>query len=436
MIFDPSVRPMKEKTVPVLAAAILALLMAAQAVEAQPSYTPSELVFIVYADGIAAVDYAAEVDPTRARVNITLFGSLYQDLLVEDQDGLPLDSSPIDGGLMVDTLGSTSVLIYYVTPDLTSKSAQIWVFSVSTTLNSSVLLPEGATIVGLNVVPLAMGSLDGSPILTMPAGDVEVTYTVGIVGTREHALVLIKDAESTIETVKALGIATGEAEALLQQAYAAFDAEHYVEAEQLAGQAKALALDANATASSAENAIDAASAAVSAARDEGRTVGLDTAEVLLQQATDAYEGGNYSGAGELAEQAQAAAEEATAPKTPYTWFIVGAGAAALILIVAVFTLRRRKPVVEEEEGKEVDLDALFEEKPHLRLDDREVIRFLAESGGEAFATEIRERFGIPRTSAWRMIRRLQREGIAEVRNIGGQSLVRIRSKYRVGGGGA
>ncbi len=412
---------------------ILALLMATQAVVAQPSYTSRELVFTVYADGVVAVDYTADVDPTLARVNITLFGSLYQDLIVEDQDGLPLDFSAIDGGLMVDSLASTSVSFYYVTPDLTDKSAQIWVFSVSTNISSSVLLPEGSTIVGINVDPLTMSSLDGRPVLTMPAGEVEVTYTVGIVGTREHALALIKDAESTIETVKAQGIVAEEAETLLQQAYDALNANQYVEAEQHATQSKTSAQSAESAASSAEEAINSVSTSISAARDEGRTVGLDDAEGLLQQAEDAFEAGDYTGAEALAENAQAAAAEARAPETPYTWVVLGAAVVTLALVVVVFTLRR-KP--EAEVKGEIDLEALFEEKPHLRFDDRDVIRFLAESGGEAFATEIRERFSIPRTSAWRMIRRLQREGIVDVRSVGGQSMVRIRSRYRVEGGGA
>ncbi|MFQ6053154.1 MAG: helix-turn-helix transcriptional regulator [Candidatus Bathyarchaeia archaeon] len=425
---------MKAMTAYPLVLAVLILIMAAPAAEAQSTVAPRRLVFAVYADGYVAVDYLVAVDPTRVRENITLFGSMYQDLTVEDQDGLPLDYASMDGGLTVDTLGSTSVLVSYVTPELTDKSAQIWVFSVSTPIDSNVLLPEGATIVGLNVVPLAMGSLDGSPLLTMPAGDVEVSYTIGIVGTREHALALIKDAESTIEAIKEGGVVVAEAEALLQQAYAAFDAERYAEAELFAGEAKASALNAESEASSARGAMDAASESIAAARGEGRTVGLDGAEELLQQAEDAYNAGNYMDARALAEQSQAAAAEATAPGRPYAWVPVGLGAAALVLAVVALALRRRRPPPEEPMGA-VDLDLLFERHPDLRLDDREVIRFLIESGGEAFAAEIRERFGIPRTSAWRMIRRLQREGIVEVRNVRGQSLVRIRPRYREGGGG-
>jgi len=79
-----------------------------------------------------------------------------------------------------------------------------------------------------------------------------------------------------------------------------------------------------------------------------------------------------------------------------------------------------------------DIDALFEDKPHLRLDDKEVIRFLADNGGEAFAAEIREPYNVPRTSLWRMIRRLKREEVVEVQSIGGQSLLSISSRYAIG----
>ena len=81
-----------------------------------------------------------------------------------------------------------------------------------------------------------------------------------------------------------------------------------------------------------------------------------------------------------------------------------------------------------------DLERLFKDYTHLRMDDKEVIRYLADNGGESFAAEIRDRFEIPRTSLWRMIRRLEGEEVITVDNIGGQSLVKINSEYKVGGG--
>ena len=64
------------------------------------------------------------------------------------------------------------------------------------------------------------------------------------------------------------------------------------------------------------------------------------------------------------------------------------------------------------------------------MDDKEVVRYIAENRGELFANEIRERFDIPRTSLWRMIRRLKEKEILEERKVGGQSLVSIHRRYR------
>jgi uncharacterized membrane protein len=402
--------------------------------EGQEQYTPIELSFIVFPDGYVAIDYYVDVDPTKARVNVSLFGNLYLDIFVEDQDGLPLDYSSSSDGLTVDTLGSASVLISYVTADLTGKAGTTWTFKASTLINATILLPDGSTILSLNMVPRAMGSIDGGLLITMPPGDLEIAYTIGIVGTREHAIVVIRDAEAKIGEIKAEGIIVDEAESLLQQAYDALNSELYAEAEQLANQAKAEARTSQEAASSAKDAIDAASASIAAASEAGRTVGLDDAEGLLQQAEAEYEAGDYSGAKTLAGEAQTAADRAETPKRrgiPYTWLAAGLGGAAVFIYVAFF-LRKRAPEAVEIKAS-YDIETLFEEHPYMRLDDKEVIRFIAAAGGETFAAEIRDRFDVPRTSLWRMIRRLEGEGIVEVETIGGQSLVRISDKYRAGG---
>ncbi|MDH5791660.1 MAG: hypothetical protein OEZ44_05695 [Candidatus Bathyarchaeota archaeon] len=399
----------------------------------QEQYSPRELTFVVYQDGYVAVDYYVDVDPTKARVNVTIFGSQCLDLMVEDQDGLPLDSSQHDSVLTIDTLGSASVLISYVTMDLTGKSGQIWSLMVETPVSSVIFLPVGVTIVSLSTVPLAMGSIDGGLLITMPVGDLLIEYKISLVGTREHALLVIKDAESTIQEVKTGGIITDEADGLLQQATQAFEAGNYTGAEQLAGQAKASALNTKNAAASASAAMDAAETAITAAEQAGRTVGLEEAESLLEQAEASYASGEYAEAKALAEQAQSKAASAETPEKeglPFFWI----GIILVVVVAGVFAfLRMRKPVPRAALKYSFDLDALFDAHPYLRLDDKEVLRFLADAGGEAFAAEIRDRFDVPRTSLWRMIRRLEGEGIVDVETIGGQSLVRISPKYRSGG---
>jgi LPXTG-motif cell wall-anchored protein len=172
---------------------------------------------------------------------------------------------------------------------------------------------------------------------------------------------------------------------------------------------------------------------VTTAQTAGRTLGLDAANDLLQQAEDAYDAGDYEEASSLAGTARSAAASATAPETGGFEMMFVAAAALIVVAAAAFFFMRRKPSQSVVSAVSYDLEALFADRPHLRLDDKEVIRFLAENGGESFAAEIRERFNVPRTSLWRMIRRLQREEAVEVHNIGGQSLVRISPRYISGG---
>ena len=412
-----------------LALALVFVAFLVPTANGQPHYTPSELSFIVYSDGYVAIDYEIDVDPTRSRVNVSLFGELYEYLLLEDQDGLMVDSSPIEGGLAIDTLGAISVTISYQTADLTGKAGQIWTFTAQTPTSSSVVLPGEATIRSLSPMPLAMSDLNGNLLLTMPAGSLELSYTLGAVDIKEHALAVIKDAEDAIQAVKDSGIITTEADELLVQASDAYDVESYADAAQLAGQAKSVALSIQEAASEASEDIDDAQAAVASAESAGRTSGLETAIDLLQQAEDAYDVGDYEEASSLAAQATSAASSATAPEGGGLDLMLLAAAALVVIAAAVFFLMRGKPSKPVVSVARYDIDALFEDNPHLRLDDKEVIRFLADNGGEAFAAEIRERFNVPRTSLWRMIRRLEREEVAEVQNIGGQSLVRISSRY-------
>ena len=66
------------------------------------------------------------------------------------------------------------------------------------------------------------------------------------------------------------------------------------------------------------------------------------------------------------------------------------------------------------------------ERPHLRPEDQEVLKFLAEKEGAAFESEIRTKFQIPKTTIWRLVKRLEREELVEIRKAGGQNLIKIR----------
>lgn len=412
-----------------LAITLFLMFISAWTTEAQLGYSPRSLIFRAYIDGGVSVEYTVSIDATRVRVNITLFGAEFQELTVEDQDGLPLFYSLIEGGLTVETLGSTTVTISYLTSDLTNKTGRIWTLSVQAPTPAVVVLPRNSTVVGLGAIPLSIGSLDGSPVLTMPEGHIEVSYIISLEGIRERGLLAIEEARSIIEAVKAKGVVVEGAEALLKEAQAAFKVGDYSGAEGLSKKAKATALEVEKAASAALRAIEDASSKIEAARREGRTIGLEEAENLLEQAGEAYGIGDYGRAGALAREAEAAAAMARAPLSPLLPLSIGV-ASAIIIGAILYLFRRRPKRPGKPEG--VSLEEFLERRPDLRFEDREALRFLAEVGGEAFASEIRERFNMPRTSAWRLIRRLRKEGLVEVEEVGGQTLVRLKRRRRGG----
>jgi len=405
----------------------LALLLV-PAVQAQ-DYTPKSLSLLVYNDGVVQVDYEAETDPSLARIEVELPGFLYESLLVVDQDGLPLDTSVTDEGASVDTLGSTGVVVTYLTSSLTSKTGAIWTLNVTSTITTSITLPQASTIINLSEVPVEIGTNENRPYVRMLPGDISVSYITSIFDARGKAEEALADAEQHIQEIIEAGIIVSEALDLLQQANEAYVLADYPKAIQLATQAKDAADEATADASQAHDMMGAASLAISEAESEGRTKGVDVAEQLLAQATAAYETGDYESANDYAYQSQMAALNAVKPQSLTIYML----AAAVLVFGAALYVRRSKGPGKPPEPKfvEVDLDAIFRDHPTLRTDDREVIRFIAESGGELFSNEIRERFDIPRTSAWRMLRRLEGMEIIEERKVGGQSLVSINRRYQM-----
>jgi len=404
----------------------LALLLA-PAVQAQ-DYTPKSLSLLVYNDGVVQVDYEAETDPSLVRVEVELPGFPYESLIVVDQDGLPLDASITDEGTLVDTLGSTGVAATYLTSSLTSKTGAIWTLNVTSTITTGITLPQGSTIINLSEVPVEIGTSEDKPYVRMLPGDISVSYITSVFDARGKAEAAIAEAGQHIQEIMDEGMVASEALDLLQQANEAFDLADYTTAIQLVAQAVDAADEAVADASQAHDMVEAAGLAVSEAESEGRTKGLDVAEQLLAQANTAYEAGDYGSAYDNAYQSQITALNAEKPQSITVYVLA---AAVLVMGAALFIRLSKKPGrPPEPKHMEVDLEAIFRDHPTLRMDDREVLRFIAEAGGELFSNEIRERFDIPRTSAWRMLRRLEGLDIVVERKVGGQSLVSIHRRYQ------
>jgi uncharacterized membrane protein len=398
-------------------------------------YSPTNLVATLYVDGVVVIEYSVEIDPTLAMVTIPLFGAQYSSLIVVDQNDIPLVISQIGSSIRVDTLGTSSIKVTYTTQDLTKKVGVLWTFNVTALTNANVFLPLGATIISLNQIPLDIQNVDGRSSITFPTGVISISYIVSAIGTKEHAQTVIKEIEALLASFKANGVSTPMADNLITKAKTAFDSGDYLKAEQYATQAKTAGFESETLSQSANTAINRAAAAIQTAKTEDRLTELSNAENILQTANNYYTSGNYTMAKLSADQAyDVAVASRNDAKNNILVYTIIAFAVITVFAIALFWKRRGKTPLKtstpsNKDRRTINLDFVFSKNPDLRVDDKEVIRFLADHGGEAFANEIRDRFDIPRTSAWRMIRRLITLGIVEERKIGGQSLIVVVKKY-------
>jgi uncharacterized membrane protein len=249
---------------------------------------------------------------------------------------------------------------------------------------------------------------------------------------------VLSEAEAAIMAIKTLGINITEAEAKLQEAETAFDLGNYVEAETLGHDAKNLAIQVNQTATQAQSEIGEAEAAVANAQNDERTVGLTEAQNLLDEAKTSYNNGNYSKAINLATQAIIRAEAAEVFLSDGTDSLLVYGILVAVLIIAViafwfFFIRSRKSVVREVEKKKrrIDIDRIFLVHKDLMPEEKQAVRFLAENNGEAFEADLYEHIKLPRTTTWRLVRRLARMGVIKRTKFRRQNLIRIKNKYTI-----
>ena len=408
-----------------LAAAVLAVAAVAP-VEAETLW---QLSYTVYGDGYTQVQALYLANATAVEINITLLSQSPEMLLATNEEGLPLQYSQEGGSATIYTLGSTQVNLTYFTQGFTSKEGATWSFKAPTPIPCRVRFPPGSVILYLNTTPLEIGLEGESPWILLPPGGAHVEYTWSLGDPGEAAAQALGEAEKALEEAEGEGVVVQGAVELLEEAWSLHAEGRFAEAEQLAGMVVLLVEEAALSKAGAEAKLSLAEEAVETAYQAGKTSNLEEADRLVSEAEAALLEGRYGEAEALARQALELALTSEEPLGGlHPLLPLGLlGAAALVAVaVAAWRLRGgdRAPT-----RVEVDLERLFQEHPELRVDDRMVLEFLAENDGEAFAYDIRERFDIPRTSAWRMIKRLQRFGVVDERKVGGQSLVSISKEY-------
>ena len=113
------------------------------------------------------------------------------------------------------------------------------------------------------------------------------------------------------------------------------------------------------------------------------------------------------------------------------------GGLAAVAIAAAIAIAKRKSRTAEPDAvmkkdeqpkpQSLDPESIFKAKQDLREDDKEIVNFLSANGGQAYESELRKKFLQPRTTMWRAVKRLERQGIIEIEKKDLQNIVRLKS---------
>jgi len=344
----------------------------------------------VYRDGLVHVTQNLVVNETLPVFSFSLLGSLVDNLVVLDENQTVLDYELATDNLTVFSLGATTVSVEYDTHSLTSKEAEVWTFLVDSPYNLTVVLPEDSTIVYLNGVPASIDTNGNMISVSLVAGFWEISYTFPLISPASFmvsnldvspAEIKPNDEVTVSVTLTNIGGQTGSYNVPLVVNQILEDTQF-----------------------------------VTLNKDESTTVQFELTKQNLGTYTIDVDGLVQSFLVTENPVNNNGDSSGDSNSFPFEYLVVVA--AVVIAIVAVFFIFRRKgPNVNE----------IFEKNPQLNLEEKNVIQFLADNKGHAFESQIRKKFpDIPRTSLWRLVKRLERLEIVNVEKIGLENKVELK----------
>jgi len=341
-------------------------------------------VLTVYRDGLVHVNQTVAVNETFPSVTLPLLASSVENLIVvEIVDGnrTVLDYEMYGSNLTVYSLGARTVQLEYDTALLTVKEAGLWTLTLDAPFNLTVFLPEESIVMYLSQIPTSIETEDTRIKLSLFPGHWEVSYEVPLLPPAEFVVSDLRVTPAIVEAGEEVTVS--------------------VKVTNIGGEAGSYIV----------------ALKIGQVTEETRTVIIDgggstTVEFRVTSDSPGTYGIEVAG---LSGEFVVTETPSTRFPTEYVAAAVTAVAAAFIL--AFFLLRRKPP----------SAGGILRAHPYLRQEDRDVIQFLEEKGGKAFEAEIRERFpDMPRTSLWRLVKRLEKMDIVRVRRIGLENQVELK----------
>jgi len=121
--------------------------------------------------------------------------------------------------------------------------------------------------------------------------------------------------------------------------------------------------------------------------------------------------------------------ENTQNEKDYSLYVIIGGIIIIILASIIIIIRNKQKnvkvineVIKIQKNDVLDLETIFKLKPDLR---EELVKFIFNNNGQALESELRKKFLQPRTTMWRAVKRLEREGVIEIEKKDLQNLVKL-----------
>ena len=297
------------------------LIIVAVVMPLQTSFSSTRtLELVIYSDGSTHVSTQIDVDPLEPDFELDLFGKSIDNFVAVGDAGFLLSEEIVEDKAIIDTFGSSSIIIDYDIHDLISKEGRVWTFSFDSPSDYTVLMPKNSVIVGISGLPNNMEIVDEQTKLDLTTGLSEINYIFGAPINTTTSKPTISD-ESLFNYVNVVVIV-------------------------------------------------------------GTIIAAIIGGVLM-----------------LKRKQQK----------------------SLPSIIQTESISEKQI-----ETKSIDTETIFSFRPEMREDDKEIVKFISNNGGQALESELRKKFLQPRTTMWRAVKRLERLGVIEIDKKDLQNLVKLK----------
>jgi hypothetical protein len=443
----------------------------------QIEYQVNSVFIGILSNGDSIVQYDLRLKTNTSTITLPLIGGNINDILVRNylSKYLVYTYNSVTNEININSQNESQIRITYQTPDLVNKQEREWSFLIDSAFPFTVKLPNEAVVTNLGEQsPSLIRKLGGQNLLSFDKGRISIDYVIGYAGTREQATISINSAE--LDLAKAenehLGINMGSVKDILSNAKTALNQSNFIDAERLATNASDLTSTITESFEDAKNMISNATRKM----EEFQNMNVDTSQAseFVSKSNIEFSQGNYPKA---IEYATLALNSLDLPSQEHPFLYSNMTYLAIIPIAALvgfFMLRkyRRKSssqmqtptsknnfyssdnqvsnrnennLIEQQSPNEEQTNKedssgksdlqnfvsdVIRKKGNLKPEERDILVYISEKEGAAFEGEIRNKFILPKTSLWRLIKRLERENLIEVTKIGGQNLIKLKLSHK------